>query len=271
MELFYNILIYSSSIFFLAYVFVFFFLYKGIGNLNYKISDWQPSVSIVVSLHNEEANAEQLINCLVNQNYPKEKLEIILINDRSTDNTLEILYNCQKKYPHVEIIPINDLKEDFAPKKRAIDLGIRQAKGEIILLTDADGRPEANWASKMVSLFSEETGMVIGYAPYSIEKYSQRLLALEYFSHATIASATTGLNFPLTCVGTNIAYRKKVYLELDGFDYYFHSMLKGHDTEYFPDGENVNPREDFKYSDANSAIDQPEFLPSFMIGVNYNF
>jgi len=54
-----------------------------------------------------------------------------------------------------------------------------------------------------------------------------------------------------------------------GVDYYFSSMLKGHDTEYYPDGEHVNPREDFGYSDANKAIDQPEILPSIMIGINY--
>ena len=56
-----------------------------------------------------------------------------------------------------------------------------------------------------------------------------------------------------------------------GVDYFFSSMLKGHDTEYYPDNENVNPREDYNYSDADKAINQPDFLLNFMIGINYKF
>lgn len=56
-----------------------------------------------------------------------------------------------------------------------------------------------------------------------------------------------------------------------GVDYYFSSMLKGHDTEYFPDGEDVNPREDYTYSDADKAINQPGILLQLMIGISYKF
>jgi hypothetical protein len=56
-----------------------------------------------------------------------------------------------------------------------------------------------------------------------------------------------------------------------GVDYFFSSMLKGHDTEYYPDNENVNPRDTYKYSDADKAINQPEFLINMMIGINYKF
>lgn len=56
-----------------------------------------------------------------------------------------------------------------------------------------------------------------------------------------------------------------------GFDYFFNSMLKGHDTEYHPDGEHVNPREDYSYSDADKAINQPDLLVQMMIGISYKF
>jgi hypothetical protein len=56
-----------------------------------------------------------------------------------------------------------------------------------------------------------------------------------------------------------------------GVDYFFSSMLKGHDTEYYPDNENVNPREDYKYDDADKAINQPDLLLNMMIGINYKF
>jgi hypothetical protein len=56
-----------------------------------------------------------------------------------------------------------------------------------------------------------------------------------------------------------------------GADYFFSNMLKGHDTEYYPDNENVNPREDYNYNDADKAINQPDLLLNFMIGINYKF
>ncbi len=66
--------------------------------------------------------------------------------------------------------------------------------------------------------------MVIGYAPYRttppFNKWIHRILALEYFSHAAIAAASTGLGYPATCVGTNIAYRKSLFLSLNGFGPY---------------------------------------------------
>lgn len=56
-----------------------------------------------------------------------------------------------------------------------------------------------------------------------------------------------------------------------GLGYYFESSLKGHDTEYGPDGENVNPREDYSYSEADDAINQPKIVGRFMFGINYSF
>ena len=76
----------------------------------------------------------------------------------------------------------------------------------------------------MVSSFSDEIGMVIGYAPYKTEflglSLSRRLLSLEYLSHAAVAAASCGIGYPITCVGTNIGYRKSVYKQLGGFGIY---------------------------------------------------
>ena len=56
-----------------------------------------------------------------------------------------------------------------------------------------------------------------------------------------------------------------------GADYFFQGTLKGHDTAYSPDGDDVNPREDYTYDDADNAVNQPKFLGRFMIGINYGF
>ena len=86
-------------------------------------------------------------------------------------------------------------------------------------------RPGTQWLRTMVRYFDDTTGMVIGYAPYSGSGTVSHILALEYFTHALVAAATTGLGLPMTCVGTNLAYRKNVYQQLNGFGRfrYYHS------------------------------------------------
>ena len=209
----------------LAYLFGAIYLISGLKKLNNDTSKRTPFISIIVSMHNEEKNVKECLAALLNQVYPEEKMEIIIVNDRSTDKTADYLDELSQKHRQLYIITINDIQPAIAPKKLAIDTAIRkQAKGEIILLTDADGRPGPLWAQSMVSFFTKDTGMVLGYAPYLISppynSFLNRLCALEYFSHAAITLTTTARGYPLSCVGTNMAYRKEVFLQLDGFGKY---------------------------------------------------
>jgi cellulose synthase/poly-beta-1,6-N-acetylglucosamine synthase-like glycosyltransferase len=185
-----------------------------------------PVVTVIVSFHNEEKNIRELTECLKKIDYPHGKLELLFVNDRSTDDTGELLNKISGELPGCRIIEINDLRDDFAPKKFALDSAIRQAGGEIILLTDADGRPGKDWVHSMVSGFGENVGMVIGYAPYSGrpagQSFMHQILGIEYFTHAAVAAATAGLGYPATCVGTNLAYRRSLYLQIDGFGPFRH-------------------------------------------------
>jgi cellulose synthase/poly-beta-1,6-N-acetylglucosamine synthase-like glycosyltransferase len=191
-------------------------------------------VSVIVCAHNEEANLPACLEKLALQNYPGNKVEFILVNDRSTDQTPQIIDAICKKNSQFKGIHIYDELEYFAPKKRAIDTAIGYSSGEIILLTDADGRPGSEWVSAMVSYYSEDVDMVLGYAPYDIIKKDpipKKILALEYLSHASISAASAGAGYPITCVGTNMSYRKKVYLELKGFGPY--KSIRSGDDDLF--------------------------------------
>jgi cellulose synthase/poly-beta-1,6-N-acetylglucosamine synthase-like glycosyltransferase len=209
----------------IAYVIILICLYKGLRQVTLPAANDTPAVSVIISMHNEEKNIPGLLTALLNQDYPSHLLEIIFIDDRSTDATHSLLEKAHRDNPYIKVISIANLQKNFAPKKRAIDTAINHACGEIILLTDADGRPGPRWIKTMVQYFDQTTGMVLGYAPYSSRGLISHMLALEYFSHAVVAAATTGLGFPLTCVGTNLAYRKCVYSELNGFGKYrfYHS------------------------------------------------
>ena len=206
------------------YAGVLFYLSGGLKRLKrQKRHSGQAPLSVIVCARNEEQHLPACIAHLKAQTYPADKIEFILVNDRSDDGTEKIMRQACAKDPRFKTISISDRLPEFAPKKRAIDTAIRAAQNEILLFTDADGRPGADWAKTMASYFDNSVHLVIGYAPYTVKPathFTKKILALEYLSHAAIAAATTGRGFPLTCVGTNMAYRKSTYLAIDGFGEY---------------------------------------------------
>ncbi len=201
-----------------------YYLAQGFDNIQkQKRLDHTPPVTVIVCAHNEEKHLPVCLEHLARQQYPNERIEFIIVDERSSDSTASVIDRFVRKDYRFQGITIKDRLPDFAPKKRAIDMAIRKAQGEIILLTDADGRPGPGWVKGMTSYFSDHTDMVIGYAPYSVKPaghFSKSLLALEYLSHAAVAAATCGLGFPVTCVGTNMGYRKNLYMEIGGFGEY---------------------------------------------------
>jgi cellulose synthase/poly-beta-1,6-N-acetylglucosamine synthase-like glycosyltransferase len=178
-----------------------------------------PTVSLIVCARNEERRLPRLLRALERQQYPRDKLEICLVDDRSDDRTGDLMENFASLHPNVIHLRIDDTVPDFAPKKRAIDTAIRHTTGEVILLTDSDAVPGPLWIHEIAAAFTPDTAMVCGYSPYFPRRsFLQKMLALEYFSHAAVAAGGIGAGRPLTCVGSNLAYRRDAYLGIGGFD-----------------------------------------------------
>jgi len=121
-----------------------------------------PLVSIVVAARNEENYIEECIYSLLDQTYPMEKLEIIFINDRSTDRTHHILHTNLSNNKHIKIITVTENNSKLSGKQNAIHQGIINSIGSIIIMTDADCILHKNWVSSMVSGFSEKTELICG-------------------------------------------------------------------------------------------------------------
>lgn len=197
-------------------------LYRESGNRKLIRDDRElPTVSIIVAARNEEHNLPQLIRSLTSQKYPKEKIEICIVDDNSTDSTWDILSRAQVENPNLKAIRINGILPNFAPKKRALDRGIRATNGEIMLFTDADCTPPPSWARETVSFYDDDTAVVIGYSPYRfdhpIHPLLRGMLALEFFSVAAVAAGSSGLDIPLTAAGCNLSYRRDTYFSAGGF------------------------------------------------------
>ena len=120
--------------------------------LEIKSYETLPSVSVVVAARNEEDHIQHLINDLISQEYPLDKLEVVIVNDRSNDDTATILDDASNNYAFIKVVTIDQVSKDMTPKKNALTKGIEAAVGEIIVLTDADCRVKKLWVSSMASV-----------------------------------------------------------------------------------------------------------------------
>jgi hypothetical protein len=179
-----------------------------------------PSVSVIVAARNEIKNLPQLLSTVLAQNYLK--FELIVVNDRSTDGSNELLKGWQNQDARLTILNIDELPDGWNGKKFALKKGIEAAQHEIILLTDADCLPNSNqWISQMTEQFKPDIDFVLGFSPY--ERTSGFLNQI--IQYETLLTATQYLSFaikgiPYMGVGRNLAYRKSLFLkkEFQGFE-----------------------------------------------------
>ncbi len=176
--------------------------------------------SVLVAARNEEANIENCLRALYGQDYPADLYEVIVIDDRSTDRTASIVRSLQAQYSNLRLVTISELSKDMAPKKHALNEAIKVSRGEILVCTDADCRPERHWLSSMISCFRSDTGMVVGYSPIEPKRRFSLLhnfVALDSLTLASLSAAGTAFGVTLTATGRSLAYRKETFHEVGGF------------------------------------------------------
>lgn len=173
---------------------------------------FQP-VSIVIAAKNEAKNLPQLIIHLMNQahlNY-----EVIIVNDRSTDNSAQILKAAALEHENFHFINITELPTKWTGKKFALKRGIEKAKHDLILLTDADCIPKsANWIDLMSEQFDDKTEFVLGFSPYhqmkgllnQLIQFETLWTGIQYLSFAIVGKPYMG-------VGRNLSYRKSIFIK----------------------------------------------------------
>lgn len=188
-------------------------------------------VSVIVCAHDEEQNLNELIPLLLSQNHPE--FEIIIVDDRSNDATFDLLIKETSKDHRLRMVHVNRTPPLFNAKKYALTLGIKAAKYEWLLLTDADCRPNSkDWISSIAKHFSPATQFVLGFSPYqykpgflnSFIRFETLMSGIQYLSFAL-------LGIPYMGVGRNLAYRRSGFLEVKGFNNFL--KITGGDDDLF--------------------------------------
>ena len=214
---------------FMYYIFIF-------GRFSFAKKQTLPSkkmpVSVIVCAKNEAENCKKFFPILLAQDYPD--FEIVLIDDASTDETLELFEAYEKQYANVKVVKVQNNETFWANKKYALTLGIKAAKNEHLLLTDADCYPDSkNWISEMVSQFSTSKTIILGYGAYEkikksflnkIIRFETLLTATQYFSWAKLGKPYMG-------VGRNLAYTRKEFYDAGGF--IEHMKIRSGDDDLF--------------------------------------
>ena len=180
----------------------------------------QPFISVLVPARNEEDNIENCIKSISLNNYPTEKYEIIAINDRSEDTTLEILENLKNEISNLRIVnktkSVNN--QNLKGKPGAIEEGIGLARGEILMMTDADCTVNPNWIDETTRQFADpDVGICGGFTSIEGKTWFENIQAVEWIFLHTMGSAALSLKQVLGCHGNNLSIRKKVYDEIGGY------------------------------------------------------
>ena len=189
-------------------------------------------ISVIICAKNEAENIKRFLPSILNQNYSN--FEVILINDASIDDTLEVFETFALQYKNIKIVNVENNEAFWANKKYALTLGIKAAKHKHLLFTDADCQPiSKQWIKHMASHFSEEDAIVLGYGAYQkvknsflnkLIRYETLLTAIQYFSFAKIG-------MPYMGVGRNLAYHSDEFYNANGF--INHIKIRSGDDDLF--------------------------------------
>ena len=195
------------------------------------VTDCKEPVSIVICAKNEYENLKKNLPLILEQDYPD--YEVVVVNDGSEDDTAYLLNALSKTHKHLKVVTIRESVNFFSGKKFPLSIGIKSAKNDIILLTDADCVPESNkWIEQMQSGYNEGVEIILGYGKYEkkegllnmLIRFDTIHIAVQYLSFALAGIAYMG-------VGRNLSYRKKMFYRMNGFQ--SHYMLKSGDDDLF--------------------------------------
>jgi cellulose synthase/poly-beta-1,6-N-acetylglucosamine synthase-like glycosyltransferase len=195
-------------------------IYLALGiRAQYATRDDLPPITVVVPIRNEEQALPGLLESLLRLDYPADRIELILVDDQSTDRTVEIAESYRSRLPYtLRIIDVTTANvETLTAKTRPLAAGIEAAKTEVILMTDADCRVGPRWARAMAGRFADGVGMVCG-CTLPMEREHPSLLArfeiLDWMFLLGVCVGFSGKRNAQALIGNNYAVRASTYRRL---------------------------------------------------------
>jgi 1,2-diacylglycerol 3-beta-glucosyltransferase len=187
-----------------------------------EITAFQPTVSILIAARNEEKRLTMCLESIARLEYPRELLEVLILDDRSTDATSEIAGRFSSRYDYFKTVRIDSEIPGLRGKINALAQGIRRSTGEIILITDADCRVPTRWVTEFVKYFAPGVGLtgsmtLLESAASTGHSLFSQVQNLDWIFLQGVAAGIAGLGLPVTVLGNNFAFRRRAYDDTGGF------------------------------------------------------
>ena len=174
---------------------------------------YQPMVSILVAARDEEENIERCLRSLIALDYPREKYEILVGDDRSTDKTFDIAHSLAKLHPQIKVLKIAEALGCAKGKANALAHLAKVAKGEVYFVTDADCTLRRNWISSLLAAQGEKVGIVIGTTAVSSSWQN-----MEWLLALGMIKVSSDLGKPVTAMGNNMYITREAYQAVGGYE-----------------------------------------------------
>ncbi len=181
----------------------------------------QPLVSILIAVRNEEKNLSRLLFHLENLDYPKDRLEVFIANDESTDNTWAVLSAFAAGKPWLQAINLEDIqvKNDFPKgKMRALAAIENQATGDYLLFTDADIALPPTWVHGMLAGFTGNVGVLNGITGVKNTGFMARMQNIEWLMALYVMHINAGWGLPSTGMGNNLGISRAAFDAVGGYN-----------------------------------------------------
>jgi glycosyltransferase involved in cell wall biosynthesis len=214
-------------------------------------------VSVIICAKNESENLKTNLPLILNQEYSN--FEVVLVNDSSYDDTLEVMKSFASQHNNVKLVDVKTIETFWGNKKYALTLGIKASTNDFLVFTDADCKPNSNkWLSHICSNFSNKKSIVLGYGAYDKKAYSilNKLIRFETLMTALQYFSFTNLGLPYMGVGRNMAYRKELFFNNAGFQNHMH--LKSGDDDLFVNEVATKTNTELCYTKESFTISKPK-------------
>lgn len=179
------------------------------------------SFSIIIPARNEADNISNCINSIMQNNYPQDLFEVIVVDDFSTDTTTGVVKDLQRQYANLQLIQLSDVvvSKLNSYKKKAIETAISRSKHKWTVTTDADCKVNTQWL-QLYDTYIQQHNPVFVAAPAMFTNnntFISVFQCLDFMSLQGITAASVSTGFHSMCNGANLAYRKDIFSEVDGF------------------------------------------------------
>lgn len=213
-------------------------------------------ISVIVCAHDEEKNLRELVPILLAQDHPE--FEVIVVDDRSNDELYDYLLQATQEHERLKMVHVRQKPEKINGKKFALTLGIKAARYDYVLFTDADCRPTNNqWVKKMSAYFHENIQFVLGASPYEKRKgILNSFIRFESFITSIQFIGLALLGKPYMGVGRNLAYKKDLFLNNKGF--HPHLEVTGGDDDLFVNRYATQANTAISFANDSHTISQPK-------------